>query len=325
MSKIAVIGGAGYIGSVVSHELRDMGHEVTIFDNFSTGHRRFVKDFDVFEGDIASTEDIHRFFSFYQPEALLHFAAKALVSEGEEKAVSYYRNNTLASMQLFLQAIESGCQRFIFSSTAAVYGIPKSTPIDEGVKLDPVNIYGKTKKSTEDFLFALAEKGLCQVISFRYFNAAGASSRYAVGEDHDPETHLIPNVCNAILQGKNLQIFGNDYQTQDGTCVRDFIHVDDLSRAHCLGLSYLLQDKDAKSQAINLGTTTGYSILEIVSQAKRLFGDFNFEYQDRRAGDPDNLVASNAKAKEILGWVPEHSLESILTSAMAWHKKTTSA
>jgi UDP-glucose-4-epimerase GalE len=321
MRKILVTGGAGYIGAHCCKALAERGYEPLVFDNFLTGHRHFVQWGEFFEGDIRSSDDLRECFNRHRVDAVLHFAGFIEVGESVRDPAKYYANNVGGSLQLLRAVVTQGVTKFIFSSSAAVYGHPQQVPIEERHPLAPVNPYGWTKFFVEKMLadFQTAHH-LCWT-ALRYFNAAGADASGQIGEQHEPESHLIPRLLNAALSGeKKVSIFGTDYPTVDGTCVRDYIHVSDLARAHVLALDYL--NAGGASDVFNLGHAKGYSVKEVIQTASAVTGiEIPVQNEAKRPGDPAELVASNQKAKRLLGWKPsESSLENILQSAFDWHQ-----
>jgi UDP-glucose-4-epimerase GalE len=317
---ILVTGGAGYIGSHTVKALRAAGMQPVIFDNFSTGHRSFVKATPAFEGDLRNPRDLEAVFNEYAIDGVLHFAGKALVPESNEKPELYYETNLYGGVNL-LNAMERCSVRFlIFSSTCATYGIPRTVPIREDHPQNPINPYGETKLAFERALHWFHEAHGIEYLSLRYFNAAGADAGGEFGEDHDPETHLIPLVLDAAAGRRPAaQIFGTDYPTPDGTCLRDYIHVSDLARAHVVGLQALM-DGRIQSQAVNLGTGRGYSVREVINAIRQVTGrDFTVVEKGRRPGDPPELVAAVDRARKVLGWTAtESDLENIVRTAWSW-------
>jgi UDP-glucose 4-epimerase len=315
--RIFVVGGAGYIGSVCAELLLDEGHDVFVFDNLNEGHRRAV---DVrarfFEGDLADRNSIAVALREAHPDAVMHFAANAIVGESMKNPSKYFRNNIGNGVNLLDAMIETGVNRFVFSSTCATFGLPERTPIDETAAQRPVNPYGESKLAFERILRWYDEIHGLRFVSLRYFNAAGASENF--GEDHRHETHLIPNVLKVALGKKpHVEIFGSDYDTPDGTCIRDYIHILDLSRAHILAL-------EAKQSAYyNLGTGGGASVREVVDCCRKITEkEIAVAERPRRPGDPSRLIAASEKIKRELGWQPKFpSLDSIIESAWKWHRK----
>ena len=318
---ILVTGGAGYIGSHTVKALRQAGLQPLIFDNFSTGHHSFIKGTPAFEGDVANADDLAQVFAEYPIDGVLHFAGKALVGESIEKPELYYDINLKGGLNLLAAMKHCGVKVLIFSSTCAVYGEPQQVPIPEDHPQNPINPYGDSKLAFERAMRWFHEAHGLEYLSLRYFNAAGADRDGEFGEDHDPETHLIPLVLDAAAGRRpEVRILGTDYPTPDRTCLRDYIHVTDLARAHVLGLQALMEGT-AQSQAINLGTGHGYSVREVIDTARRITGkNFSVRETARRPGDPPQLVASADRAKKVLGWsAVESDLENIVRSAWNWH------
>ncbi len=312
---VLVVGGAGYIGSHAAHVLQRRGYEVIIYDNLCTGHRELAEGFELIVGDIADSAQLAKALS--RADAVMHFAAHAYVGESVENPRKYFQNNVSAALALLNSVMDSRVRKFIFSSTAAVYGTPEKSPITENSPRQPVNPYGATKLALENALEAYSRAYGLRFVAFRYFNAAGADESGKIGENHDPETHLIPLILQAI-QGKRaaLEIFGDDYPTPDGTCIRDYIHVNDLAEAHVLGLEHLSK---AESGAMNLGTGKGYSVHEVVAAVEKVTGHkVPTHIGSRRAGDPAELVADPGRAKKLLNWQAKRSLEEIVASAWKW-------
>jgi len=320
---LLVTGGAGYIGSHVALELRRRGHETLIFDDLSKGHRDLAGDAPFEEGDLKNLSRVREIFAKYPIEGVLHFAAKSLVGESMAMPMDYYRNNVVGTINLLTAMEEHGVKRMVFSSTAAVYGEPETTPIYEDAVLKPTNVYGDTKLFIESMLKNLHRaEGLCS-ISLRYFNAAGADPSGEVGEDHTPETHLIPIALDVALgKREKLQIFGNDYPTPDGTCLRDYVHVTDLASAHVKAIERLEAGKGG-CEAFNLGNGRGFSVLEIIEAVRKVTGrPIPVEFSGRRPGDPAVLVASSRRAEETFGWQRAYpGIEEIVSTAWHWHKK----
>jgi UDP-glucose 4-epimerase len=320
---ILVTGGAGYIGSHTVKSLRKSGLEPLIFDNFSTGHRDFVGETKLVEGDLCNPESLKRAFQDYRIEGVLHFAGKALVPESHRAPELYYATNVTGGVNLLTAMKDAGVKNIIFSSTCATYGVPAHVPINEETPQRPINPYGETKLAFEKALRWFRETYGINYLSLRYFNAAGADEAGEIGEDHDPETHLIPLVLDAALGRRSeARILGTDYPTPDGTCIRDYIHVTDLASAHVVGMKALLQGQ-LESQAINLGTGRGYSVREVVETTRRVTqSDFRVVESARREGDPPILVAAVDRAKAKLGWQAVSSdLEQIIASAWNWHRR----
>ncbi len=318
---ILVCGGAGYIGSHMSKLLSEQGHQVTVFDNLSTGHRQAVKWGSLVEGDLLDPNALASLFKSNKFDAVMHFSAKSLVGESVQKPDLYYLNNVVGSLNLLDHMRLYGVNKFVFSSSAATFGYPKTALIDENHVQKPINPYGKTKLAVEYLLGDYAQAYEIKSVSLRYFNAAGADPSGQIGESHDPETHLIPNVLKAVLgEGSGLKIFGNDYGTPDGTCVRDYIHVNDLCQAHLLALHYM--DENSGAHAYNLGNGKGFSVLEVINAASEVVGKkVEYEMVARRVGDPPVLVANSHKIQEQLKWQPEYTeISTIISSAWNWHQ-----
>jgi len=320
---ILVAGGAGYIGSHAARALRRSGYEVVIYDNLSTGFRRLTRGFELVEGDIADESRLRPVLA--RVDAVMHFAAHAYVGESVENPRKYFRNNVLGALSLLNSVLDAGIRRFVFSSSCAVYGIPEQIPITEQARREPVNPYGASKLFFENALAAYGRAYGMRSVSLRYFNAAGADESGEIGEIHEPETHLIPLALAASTgNGPELEIYGCDYPTRDGTCVRDYIHVSDLADAHVRALQYLEEDgiEGGESLAINLGTGRGHSVLEVVNAAENATGRrVGRKVGPRRPGDPPILVADPAKAQSVLGWTARRNLDDIVSSAWAWMRK----
>jgi UDP-glucose-4-epimerase GalE len=321
---ILVTGGAGYIGSHAARALRRAGYEVVIYDNLSTGFRELARGFELVEGDIADEARLRPVLT--RVDAVMHFAAHAYVGESVENPRKYFRNNVLGALGLLNSALDAGVRRFVFSSSCAVYGIPRQTPITEQTPRAPINPYGVSKLFFESALEGYARAYGLRSVSLRYFNAAGADASGEIGEIHDPETHLIPLALAATsANGAELQIHGCDYATADGTCIRDYVHVNDLADAHVLALQYLERgshERGGESLAINLGTGRGYSVLEIIRAAEDSTGrPVRRATGTRRPGDPPVLVADPTRAYRVLGWTAKHTLADIASSAWMWMRK----
>lgn len=320
--KILVVGGAGYIGSHMVRMLLDDKFDTMVFDNLSTGHNEFVPQEATFvKGDLRDESDIQNVFKKYTVDAVMHFAASSIVPESVSNPMKYYENNVVACANLLKAMLENNVTQFIFSSTAAVYGEPKIIPIKETDETCPANPYGRSKLMIENMLKDVSRAHDFSYVSLRYFNAAGAHPSGQIGEMHNPETHLIPNILKVAKGEKNeLTIFGADYPTPDGTCVRDFIHVQDLCNAHLLALNAL--KKKLKSSICNLGNGNGFSVKEVIAMAEKITGEkIRVQIGTRRIGDPAKLVASSTKAQNDLGWRPKLDLHEIIKSAWAWEKE----
>lgn len=313
---IVVVGGAGYIGSHTARALRRAGYEVIIFDNLSTGHRVLAEGFELVEGDIADVEKVIQVMS--RADAVMHFAAHAYVGESVENPRKYFRNNVEAGLTFLNAAFDAGVRRFVFSSSCAVYGVPQSMPIAEDTPRQPVNPYGVTKLFFENALEAYGRAYGLTYAALRYFNASGADESGEIGELHEPETHLIPLALAAATQiGPELQVFGSDHPTPDGTCVRDYVHVNDIADAHVLALRHLLMGKE--SETLNLGTGDGFSVKQVLACIHRVTGrTVRWREAPRRIGDPPSLVADPSRAYQVLGWKPQRSLERIVSTAWDW-------
>ena len=315
--KIFVTGGAGYIGSICVEQLINQGHAVTVFDNFSEGHRKAVDPrAALVTGDLQNRCEIEDALEHARPEAVMHFAANALVGESMTNPSKYFRNNVGGGVNLLDAMAAAGCKRFVFSSTCATFGPPESVPIDETQPQRPINPYGESKLIFEKILRWYDEIHGIKFVALRYFNAAGASGRF--GEDHRVETHLIPNVLKVALGRKpHVEIYGSDYPTPDGTCIRDYIHIIDLAQAHILALGV------AQSAYYNLGTGGGTSVREVISACEKITGkSIPVVEKPRRPGDPPELIAASEKIQRELGWKPKfQSIEKIVESAWAWHVK----
>ncbi len=324
MSKILVTGGAGYIGSHTNLALLDKGFETVVFDNLSYGHSEFVPENSTFfKGDLLNKQDLDRVFKENKIEAVIHFAAFIAVGESVEHPDIYYKNNVIGTLNLLDSMRENGVDKIVFSSTAAVYGLPDNNPIKENFPKKPINPYGRTKLIMEEIMDDYYNAFGLNSIRLRYFNACGADTKLRVGEDHTPETHLIPLVIlTALGKRESIKVFGTDYDTHDGSCIRDYIHVEDLAKAHILALEKLLSSNGI-CEAINLGTKQGYTVLEVIQKAKEITGvDFQVDKVSRRAGDPGVLVADNTFAKEFLGFEATSSdIENIIKTAWKWHQK----
>ncbi len=319
---VLVLGGAGYIGSHTVYELIEAGKEVIVADNLQTGFRAAVHPKAKFyELDIRDKGALDTLFQAEKIDGVIHFAASSQVGESMKDPLKYYDNNLYGTMVLLKSMVEHGVDKIVFSSTAATYGEPERVPILENDKTNPTNCYGQTKLAMEQMMKWTGQAHGLSYVALRYFNACGAKLTGEIGEAHSPETHLIPLILQVPLgQRKAISIFGDDYPTKDGTCVRDYIHVTDLAQAHILALDYLMAG--GSSDVFNLGNGVGFTVKEVIDVARKVTGDeIPAEIAPRRAGDPAQLIASSKKAIDILGWKPEYdSLETIVSSAWNWHK-----
>ena len=316
---ILVAGGAGYIGSHVCKMLSQKGYNVIVYDNLSYGYKKFAKWGDFVLGDIGDKNLLSLVFKNYKIDAVMHFCAFIEVGESVINPEKYYKNNLFNTIILLEAMKEAGINKFIFSSTAAVYGMPEKFPIEEDDKKTPINPYGRTKYMVENILEDYSKSYDFRSVSFRYFNASGASFDKDIGEAHNPESHLIPLILDAAIGKREcIKVFGTDYETKDGTAIRDYIHVLDLASAHIAGLEYLLQG--GKTDYFNLGCGEGFSVKEIIENVKKITKkDFKIVETERRAGDPPVLIASSKKAETILGWKRKYFLDDIIKSAWEWH------
>lgn len=323
MKNILVIGGAGYIGSHMVRMLAKQGYNPVVFDNLSKGHREAVANYPFELGDLGDKARLTEVFKKYGIEAVMHFAAFAEVGESVKEPSKYYHNNVAKVLDLLDALVENDIKYFVFSSTAATFGEPIRPKIDESHPQNPINPYGNTKLMVEKILADFDTAYGLKATALRYFNASGADDSGEIGESHNPETHLIPIVLQAAAGKRpSIKMFGTDYPTPDGTCVRDYVHVNDLARAHILALEKMF--KDNVSERFNLGSGNGFSVAEIVKEAKRITDiDFTVEKAPRRDGDPAVLVADSAKAERILGWKPQYNLTRIIETAWNWeqHRK----
>ena len=320
--SILVCGGAGYIGSHTVHQLIEKGEEVVIIDNLQTGHRAAINSAAKFyEGDIRNFDTLEKIFTENKIESVIHFAANSLVGESVEKPLKYFNNNVYG-MQILLEAmVKHGIDKIVFSSTAATYGEPEKVPIEENDRTQPTNPYGESKLIMERMMKWVSRANGVRFVSLRYFNAAGALEDGSIGEDHHPETHLIPLILQVPLGKRDhITIFGDDYPTPDGTCLRDYIHVIDLANAHILALNYLRGG--GESNIFNLGNGQGFSVKEMIVAAEKVTGQkIKTEMGKRRAGDPAQLIASSEKARKILKWNPQFAdVEKVIATAWTWHK-----
>ncbi len=318
--KILVTGGAGYIGSVTAKLLLDRGHEVVVFDNLTYGHKEAVSC-PLIVGDLTDKDFLNKSFENVDFDAVIHFAAYALAGESMENPNKYFYNNIVGGLNLLELMRKKGVSNIVFSSTCAVYGAPEVLPVSENEKKIPESVYGESKLIFEKILYWYDQVYGIKYINLRYFNAAGAPLDAKLGEDHNPETHIIPLAIKAAISGGEFHLYGKDYQTKDGTCIRDYIHVQDLASAHILAINKLKESN--KSDSFNLGTGKGYSNLEVLEMIKKVSGiDFKIKIDIRRHGDPPIIYADNRKSVRELGFSPKYSdLETIVKTAWQWHRK----
>ncbi|KOS60734.1 UDP-glucose 4-epimerase GalE [Lysinibacillus agricola] len=319
---IAVVGGAGYIGSHAVKYLIEQGEQVVVFDNLCTGHLELVhKDAQFLDGDLASLEDLHTLFTQYPITSVMHFAAYAYVGESVQDPAKYYHNNLANTMNLLGVMLTNNVKNIVFSSTCATYGNPIELPITEQHSQNPINPYGRTKFMMEQLMEDYSTAYGLKYVALRYFNAAGADEDGTIGEWHEPESHLIPLVLNVALgKSDSINVFGSDFDTPDGTCIRDYIHVTDLADAHHKALQFLI--KEQQNLQLNLANGAGYSNLEIIKMVEQVTKKtIQYQLTDRRSGDPSKLIGCADKAKDIINWVPKYNLEQIVETAWHWHKK----
>ncbi len=321
MANILVAGGAGYIGSHTCLDLFNKGHLPITYDNLSNGHEEFVRWGPFESGDIRDRKRLEAVLEKYQPTAIIHFAAAIEIGESVQNPAGFYDNNVSGTIALLLAAQTADIDKIVFSSTCATYGIPSSIPIDESHCQSPINPYGRSKLIVEQILRDLDQYRGVRSVVLRYFNAAGADPVGRIGEWHSPETHAIPLAIETALgRRSHFRVLGSDYETRDGSCIRDFIHVMDLADAHTRAVDHLLAD--GKSLTLNLGTGHGTTVKEMLAAVQRVSGrNFTIEYGERREGDSPALVADNALAKQTIGWSPHHGLESIIKTAWNWHTR----
>jgi len=320
--KIFVTGGACYIGSHVIKELGREGHDLLVFDNLSTGHAWAVLHGKFVRGDISNIPLLNQTMEIFRPEAVIHFAASIQVEESVREPLQYYKNNVSNTIDLLEAMKRANVRKFLYSSSAAVYGIPDRIPVDETADMKPINPYGATKAMMENILRDISAAGDFYYIALRYFNVAGADTEGRLGQAYAKPTHLITRALKCAKgEAAKLSIYGTDYPTPDGTCIRDYIHIDDIARAHVRSLEYLTDT--GKSNVMNCGYGRGFSVKEIVSMVKKVTGkDFPVEESDRRPGDPPVIVADSTRLKELTGWMPKHDdLEFIIRSAWKWELK----
>ena len=318
--KLLIPGGAGYIGSHMVRYAQEHGHEVVVLDDFSTGHEWAVKACEILRVNLLDQKKLSQLLKGRYFDGVIHFAAKSLVGESVKKPELYYRNNVVGTLNLVNEMLQNDLNNLVFSSTAAIFGNPVTVKISEDHPKKPINPYGQSKLMVENMLQDICSANDFNATCFRYFNAAGAHESGEIGEVHDPETHLIPNVLKAArLNESNLKVFGDDYPTPDGTCVRDYVHVTDLAQAHLLGLKRMQKNKGFS--AFNLGNGSGFSVLDAIKSCERVIGNsIRYSMDIRRVGDPAVLVADSRKAARYLGWRPKFSdLDEIIKSAWHWH------
>jgi UDP-glucose 4-epimerase len=321
-TMILIVGGAGYIGAHINKILNENGYETLVFDNLSYGHEEFVKWGTFENGDLGRIEDIRNIFLKYPITAVMHFAAFTYVGESVEDPQKYYRNNLCNTLNLLQVMLEFDVKQMVFSSTCATYGDPVEIPITESHPQNPINPYGRGKLMVENILSDYSRAYHLKYVSLRYFNAAGADPDSEIGEEHDPETHLIPLILDAASgKRENISIFGTDYSTEDGTCIRDYIHVSDLADAHLKALKYL--EEGGKSDYFNLGNGSGFSVKEVIERARKITGKEIVSVEsERRPGDPPILVGSSEKIRRVLHWEPKYNdLSVIIETAWKWHEK----
>lgn len=324
---ILITGGAGYIGSHLAIALLKKDESIVIFDNLSTGHIKTINtlkkygNLKFYQGDLLNKNDIDEVFQKEKITSVVHFAAFSQVGESVKNPKKYYRNNVVGTLNLLDSMIENNVKKIVFSSTAATYGEPTYTPIDENHPQKPINPYGKTKLMIENIMDDYDKAYGLKSVRLRYFNVAGADSNNKIGEWHEPETHLIPNILKSTFEGgKTFELYGCDYDTKDGTCVRDYINIEDLANAHILALKYL--NNDGKTDYFNLGTNNGNTVKEVFGLCEDITGKkISLKQMPRRQGDPKSLIADNKKAKEILKWTPEKTLNESIKTAYLWECK----
>ncbi len=316
---ILVTGGAGYIGSHVVAELKKIGHEIVVYDSLERGHKESIKNVPLIKGNLLDLGCLNKAFDERKMDAVIHTAGYIVASESIQKPIDYFRNNVVGSLNLLEAMQKHKVNKIVFSSSAAVYGNQKRVPIAENSATSPINPYGESKLAVEKILSFCDRILGMRHVSLRYFNAAGADPGGKTGECHEPESHLIPNVIKASLSGREVSIYGNDYETKDGTCIRDYVHVLDLAHAHILALNYLL--KGGESRVYNVGSGDGFSVREIVKLCEKTAGiKIKIKDAPRRRDDQPILVADAAKIRKELGWKPEHGINEIILHAWNWHK-----
>lgn len=325
--KLLITGGAGYIGSHMTKFAQEQGHEVVVLDNFSTGHEWAISDCEIIKVDLVDRDQLAKSLKKRSFDGVIHFAGSSLVEESLTFPNLYYRNNIIGSLNLVDELVKNNINNLVFSSSAAVYGHPITSKINENHPTNPINPYGKSKLMIENILEDICKSFDFNATCLRYFNAAGAHESGLIGEAHYPETHLIPNIFNATFsKNKTFEIFGKDYSTRDGTCIRDYVHVTDLAAAHMLAIQDMKNNKDKNFNIYNVGSSNGFSILEVFEGILDITNtDISFEFKKKREGDPEKLIADIAKIKKELKWEPKYgSLKQILMSAWNWHKNLNS-
>lgn len=318
--KLLIPGGAGYIGSHMVKYSQDQGHEVIVLDDFSIGHEWAIKDCEILRVNLLDQDKLSQLLKGRYFDGVIHFAAKSLVGESVKKPELYYRNNVVGTLNLVNEMLNNDIHNLVFSSTAAIFGNPVTEKIAEDHPKNPINPYGQSKLMVENMLRDICAVHDINATCFRYFNAAGADPSGAIGEAHDPETHLIPNILKSTISGGNvLKVFGNDYETRDGTCVRDYVHVTDLAQAHLLGLEHMKHNRGFS--AFNLGNGSGFSVLEVIESCERVVSNkIPYDIALPRGGDPARLVADSAAAIREIGWKPNfEKIDDIVASAWRWH------
>ncbi len=319
--KLLIPGGAGYIGSHMVRHAQEHGHEVVVLDDFSTGHEWAVRDCEILCVNLLDQDKLSQSLKGRHFDGVIHFAAKSTVGESVKQPDIYYRNNVVGTLNLVNEMLNNDVNNLVFSSTAAIFGNPVTEKIAEDHPKNPINPYGQSKLMVENMLQDICLANDFNATCFRYFNAAGAHESGEIGEAHDPETHLIPNILKAALSNESkLKVFGNDYPTHDGTCVRDYVHVTDLTQAHLLGLKHMQSNKGFL--AFNLGNSDGFSVFDVIDIAEQVVGEsLQYEISSKRHGDPSILVADSSKAMSEIGWLPRYGeLMTIIKSAWNWHK-----
>jgi UDP-glucose 4-epimerase len=319
---ILITGGAGYIGSCVNKLFSCEGYETIVYDNLVYGHKSFVKWGEFIHANLSDADTLNSVFDTHEIDAVIHLAAYAYVGESVDNPSKYYNNNVINTIRLLDAMRSHNCNKLVFSSSCTVYGVPESNPIAEDMPKNPISPYGRTKRMIEMIIEDYAHAYGLKYAILRYFNAAGGDPDSEIGEWHVPETHLIPLVLDAAAGVRaSIQVYGTDYSTSDGTCIRDYIDVTDLADAHLKALRYLNAGND--SIEVNLGNNEGYSVIDIIDMVKKVTGkSFRVDSITRRSGDPDELVGSNLKAKDVLGWFPKYNLESIVSHAWNWYQKS---